>query len=526
MAVATAVTSASSASREFKAGKLRMALQNARQLVQSGTPGDALPWYVQALDLETGDPGREAVHRTRLASIIKSSLRPSRVWWQPAPVENVCFDQRVRLLACGAVGRVWDLRNPETGPGPPAAHPGNMVRCLSAAFGPHGPLALVTSGDGKRLQIVEAISGKDVAPPIDGEAAVTRAIFGPGGKLVATVRGTTVEVRETATGRLVGKPRKHPDLVNDLAFSPDGRSLLVGYGGPEQQVGEAWLWDVSESAADPLHKFPHEDDVLSVAFSSDGRRAVTASFDRTARVWDIKAGTSLATLSHGERLSLARLSPDGSLVATASLTEARLWSATRGIPVGAPMRHGGQIRHLQWNTEGSHLLTAGDDQRARVWDTRDGLPAWEPLPHEARITAATFTPDGEAVVTACEDGTTRLWESAERQHPFLSISHAYYVRDAEFGRRGAWLVTASADATARAWDAVTGRPQSPPLHHRQAVTRASVGADGGEIVTTCAAAPPRKPRLGSGGPRMAGTAWTSVPSPPASPSSSRGATGS
>jgi WD40 repeat protein len=156
------------------------------------------------------------------------------------------------------------------------------------------------------------------------------------------------------------------------------------------------------------------------------------------------------------------------------------------------MRHGGEIRHLQFNGEGSQLLSTGDDQTARIWDTRDGLPACQPLLHAAAVTAATFTPDGAGVVTACADGTTRFWEFAERQHAIVSIPHGSSIRDAELARGGAWAVTASADATARAYDAATGRPVSPPLHHKQAVTKASTSFDGAAIVTACAGSPTGK----------------------------------
>jgi eukaryotic-like serine/threonine-protein kinase len=483
VAVAIAVTNAWSAKRELEASTLRMALQNARQLVQSGEPADALPWYVQALGLDSGDPGRESVHRTRLASIMKWSLRPSRVWWQPPPVETACLDAEARLLTCGAVGRIWNLHEPAPASEAIEANPQTDIHCFSAVLGERGPMALMTAGAGTRLRIVEPKSGDDVAPPVDGDTPVNRAIFGPGGRLLAMARGNTVEVRESATGRPVGIPIQHPDLVNDLAFSPDGRLVLVGYGGPEESLGEAWLWQVGSTSREPLRKFPHQDDVFSVVFSVDGRRAVTASFDRTARVWDVETGSCLVTLEHVDRVSLARLSPDGSLVATSSLTEARLWDVAKSIPVGAPMRHTGEIRILQFNSEGSRLLSAGDDETVRVWDTRNGLPAWEPLPHHARITAAMFTPDDEAVVTACTDGTTRLWEPAQGQHPRVSLQHAFYVRHAEIGGGGSRVVTASEDARARAWDAATGRPLSPALRHKNVVTSASISPDGGKIVT-------------------------------------------
>jgi WD40 repeat protein/tetratricopeptide (TPR) repeat protein len=407
-------------------------------------------------------------------------------------VEAVGFEGAARLLTCGRVGRIRDLGDRQAAAGPIAAEAPADARCLSAAFGPDGPLALTTFGAGTRLRVVEPVSGKDVVPPIEGDATVNRAVFGPGSRLFAAARGRVVEIRESATGRLVGGPRKHPDLVNDLAFSPDGRFVLTGYGGPEDAVGGAWLWEVGGAGAGPLRRFPHEDDVFSVDFGAGGRRAVTASFDRTVRVWDVETGESRALLRHAERALLARFSPDGSLVATASLAEARIWDAARGVPVGAPMRHGGQIRLLQFNPEGSLLLSSGDDQAVRVWDARDGLPAWEPLPHDARITVARFTPEGEAIVTACQDGTTRLWEPAPHPRATASLPHAFYVRHAGFAGNGAWVVTATANATARAWDAVTGRPASPALHHQDEVVSASISPDGARIVAACARSPAEK----------------------------------
>ncbi len=73
----------------------------------------------------------------------------------------------------------------------------------------------------------------------------------------------------------------------------------------------------------------------SAAFSGDGTRVVTASFDKTARVWDAATGRELAALKgHEGPVSSAAFSGDGTRVVTASADKtARVWDVS-GIPKG------------------------------------------------------------------------------------------------------------------------------------------------------------------------------------------------
>jgi WD40 repeat protein len=72
--------------------------------------------------------------------------------------------------------------------------------------------------------------------------------------------------------------------------------------------------------------------VLSASFSPDGARVVTASNDRTARLWDATTGQEIIALrGHGTAVGSASFSPDGASVVTASYDHtARLWDATIG----------------------------------------------------------------------------------------------------------------------------------------------------------------------------------------------------
>ncbi|MFM7539511.1 MAG: WD40 repeat domain-containing protein, partial [Planctomycetota bacterium] len=73
----------------------------------------------------------------------------------------------------------------------------------------------------------------------------------------------------------------------------------------------------------------HTSFVNSAQFSHDGNRIVTASKDKTAKVWDAKTGAELFSLKgHTDYLTSAQFSPDGNRIVTASWDQtAKVWDA-------------------------------------------------------------------------------------------------------------------------------------------------------------------------------------------------------
>jgi hypothetical protein len=115
----------------------------------------------------------------------------------------------------------------------------------------------------------------------------------------------------------------------------------------------------------------HQGSVTNAQFSPDGKRIVTASEDKTARLWETKNGGLLATLQgHQGSVTNAQFSPDGKRIVTASEDKtARLWGTDSGWFLTNLQGHGGSVTNAQFSPDGKGIVTASKDKTARVWET-------------------------------------------------------------------------------------------------------------------------------------------------------------
>lgn len=172
----------------------------------------------------------------------------------------------------------------------------------------------------------------------------------------------------------------------------------------------------------------HDDFIYSAVFSPDGKYIVTASGDKTARVWDAATGKpAIEPLKHDGNVFSAVFSPDGKYIVTASDDKtARVWDAATGKPMTEPLKHDDSVYSAVFSPDGKYIVTVSDDNTARVWDAATGKPLTEPLKHDDRVESAVFSPDGKYIVTASDDNTARVW-------PFPSLQELIdkYRKDPE-----------------------------------------------------------------------------------------------
>jgi WD40 repeat protein len=89
---------------------------------------------------------------------------------------------------------------------------------------------------------------------------------------------------------------------------------------------------------------------------------------------------------------------------------ARLWDSASGKPIGEPMEHDDVVNSAQFSPDGQRVVTILEDKTAWLWDVTSGEPLGEPMRHDDVVNSAHFSPDGQRVVTASWDKTAQLWD--------------------------------------------------------------------------------------------------------------------
>ncbi len=271
----------------------------------------------------------------------------------------------------------------------------------------------------------------------------------------------------------------HKDEIRSALFSPGGRYVVSA-----SIDRTARIWDAQTGETVRILT-GHSAGIRWASYSPDGRHIVTASEDNTARIWDAQSGQMLLVLrGHTAELRSAAYSPNGQLIVTASADRTtRIWDAATGHELRKLEAHLLGVLSAVYSADGTRILTASLDQTARIWDAESGKVLMILEGHANAIRSAAFSPDGKFIVTASYDNTVRLCSAETGKSVFALEGHSSELRTAVYSPDGRHILTASLDQTARIWDAETGRLLTSLEGHTSGVRSAAYSSDGKYIVT-------------------------------------------
>lgn len=166
------------------------------------------------------------------------------------------------------------------------------------------------------FQLWQLASGKQFRYPTGHPNTVNGLAYSPNGKLLASCSGDVLLLYDPATGRELRRWIAHKSTIEQITFSPDGKLLASA-----SVDGTIGVWDAA--TGQERHRFNARDSVKSIAFSRDGSSLISATSERTIQTWDLDKGVAVRSVVAPINLKSPILAPSGDLVASFGSGEAR-----------------------------------------------------------------------------------------------------------------------------------------------------------------------------------------------------------
>jgi len=268
---------------------------------------------------------------------------------------------------------------------------------------------------------------------------------------------------------------KFPAVVNALAFSPDGKTLVIG------GHHELTVWDFAEAKL-VKRVYTRAERAYGMVFLPNGLLAVAGGRpgqEGDVRVYDLKAkgrvaGTVEVLDGVNDKLVMVKhlvdiedailciaVSPDGKWLAAGGTDRAvRVWDLTAGVANArldqTVENHADWVLGVTISNDGRYLVTAGRDKTAKVWDLRAKESVVTFPEHQNIVYGVAVKGDGSAGFSVGADKQLRTWKpGGEGKQVKNAGGHGDEVFRVIFHPKQPMLATSSADKTVRLWNSET-----------------------------------------------------------------------
>jgi WD40 repeat protein len=284
-----------------------------------------------------------------------------------------------------------------------------------------------------------------------------RIAFSPDGRIAAvTSYDARIRLWDLENGQVIDTIDGTFNRNDGLFYSADGRSLITG-----SPTGDLRTVDLASRATRAVNVIPGRP-AYKLTPSPDGKRyaftttpGTDAKADASAvGIWDVAQHKIEAVLpGHARNIEALAFHPTKPLLASASYDRtARIWNLSTPGQFIELEEHGGTVTAVAFSPDGIWLATACRDGAVRVFAVDSGKMTKMLRVADKYAEAVAFTPDGKLLATGGWNGSAQLWRVPGWQPVIRLFGHQDgWIQNVAIDSKGKWLLTSSQDEWIRAW---------------------------------------------------------------------------
>jgi WD40 repeat protein len=237
----------------------------------------------------------------------------------------------------------------------------------------------------------------------------------------------------------------------------------------------------------------HDQDVQSVAITPDGTKIASGSFDGKIKIWHLKTGELIQTLTAhseaGEIISSIAISPDGKTLVSSSNSyggNIKIWDLSTGLLISTLKAQGVGVSVVAISPDSQLLASGGNDGSIKLWHLALGEELGTFSGHFGRVFSVAFSANGKFLASGGEDGSIHLWNLSRIQGKVgfdfqpdrRFLGHTNTVHSVAFSPDNQRLASGSADKTIKLWNVETGEAIATLASHSGGMLSVAISPNG------------------------------------------------
>ena len=302
-------------------------------------------------------------------------------------------------------------------------HVGDDARLQDVALSPDGSTLAVLDFYGKIL-FFDARTYQQIGEPLVATRFIENLAYSPDGRTLAFGTGGVINgapylrLIDASTREFVAQKNLAFGDLGEIAFSPDGSLLLVAAdsaGVPVVIIHDSRTLERVGPVIKPWESLPcraaNSCGAPDIAFPPDGR-SVVISGQGELTWWDLADRRKTRTLSLESDGRPLALSPDGHLASIGTETGIRVFDTETGEGRTATRYLAGRPNHLAFDPDGATVASSNADGTVTVWDVSTATPRQTLSGHASGVAESVFGADDTTLYSVSDDGSAIAWDLA------------------------------------------------------------------------------------------------------------------